>query len=323
MLILAANAFLPPCVGRTCDCTETTNDGGWDGAAAMLELQWAVIGDEENSNLAKQVGIQTSSMLVIPEQTMMSLVVGRTYTVLVEAGVWTGFTTNNIERFATVATVDLKVKPVPPVIRIKHGNRYLQWGIGVAQQRLVLDGSDSWDPDSQPGDPRLKYFWFLDCPTMFEKLPQYEKDRYGVNRKAYLQACEGTGIAMKMMAAANEKSIFFQPDGSILEEHGVDIFDSFALTDNAEGFALADLQTLHPGGVPFFSFPLELIIGLRLTDGDGSTDNATISIMLTDIQPREEVFPVGIEPLYGRRVRPTDRTLLRIDSQTRSEHRIR
>lgn len=323
MLILAANAFLPACVGRTCACTETTNDGGWDGASPILELQWAVIGDEENSALAKQVGIQTSSMLVIPEQTMMSLVVGRTYTVLVEAGVWTGFTTNNIERFATVATVELKVRPVPPVVRIKHGNRYLKWGVGPQQQRLVLDGSESWDPDSQPGDPRLQYFWFLDCPAMFEKLSQYEKDRYGVNRKAYLQACEGTSIAMKMMGSANEKERFFEPDGTLRETFGVDVFDSYLLSDNNEGFILPDLQTLHPGGVPFFSFPLELIIGLRLTDVDGSTDNATVSIILTDIQPREEVFPVGLEPLYGRKVRPTNRLLLRIDSETRSEHHAR
>jgi len=321
MLVLAANAFLPACVGRTCTCTETVNDGGWEGSSALLELQWAVIGDDENSPLAKSVGIQTSSMLVIPEQTMMSLVVGRTYTLLVEAGVWTGFMFNDIERFATVATVDLKVTPVPPVVRIKHGNRYLQWGLGVHQKRLVLDASESWDPDGQPGNPRLKFNWYLDCPAMFEKLPQFEKDKRSLDRKGYLTACEGTGIAMKIMAAANEVNRITQPDGSILEEFGVKVFDSFLLSD-MEGFAEADLQVMT-GGDQSITLPFEIIIGLRLTDVDGSSHNDTISIIFTDIAPREEVFPVGLEPLYGAKVRPNDRTLLRIDAATRREHHSR
>jgi hypothetical protein len=321
MLVLAANAILPACVGRTCTCTEKVNDGGWEGSSALLELQWAVIGDDENSPLAKAVGIQTSSMLVIPEQTMMSLVVGRTYTVLVEAGVWTGFMTNNIERFATVATVELKVTPVAPVVRIKYGNRYLKWGTGVNQKRLVLDASDSWDPDSKPGDPRLKFHWYLDCPAMFEKLSQFEKDKRSLDRKGYLTACEGTGIAMKMMGAANDVTRVTQPDGSILDYFGVNVFDSYTLSD-LEGFAEADLQVLT-GGDQSITLPFEIIIGLRLTDVDGSSHSDTVSIIFASVTPREEVFPVGLEPLYGAKVRPNDRTILRIDAATRSEHHER
>lgn len=174
MLVLASSAYLPPCIGRTCKCTETdvetdNEDGrGWGGASATLELQWNVVGEDEGSLLAKQVGVQTNSVLVIAQQTVMTLDVGQTYTLQVEAGAWTGFFTNNIERFATIATIQLKVQPIPPVVRIKLGNRNLQWGpLAKDQKRLILDASESWDPDSRSSDLRLKYAWFLDCSSMF------------------------------------------------------------------------------------------------------------------------------------------------------------
>jgi len=285
LFVLTAKSFLPPCIGRTCTCTETFNDDGWGGASATLELQWAVLGEEEGSLFAKQVGVETSSVLVVPQQTAMTLKVGRTYTVQVEAGAWTGFSSNNIERFATVATVQLKVRPLPPIVRIKFGNRHLDWGAkilqGKAQKRLVLDGSQSWDPDSLPGDPRLEYFWYLDCETMFEKLPQSLKDLYGINRKAYLPACAGTSLGLKLMAKANERTVYYMPDESVFVQMGLDVFDTFALSDNSEGIPVNDLMTLHPAGAAFY-FPLEIIIGLRLTDVDGSTHNNTVSIILTD-----------------------------------------
>jgi hypothetical protein len=278
---LTAKSFLPPCIGRTCTCTESINDDGWDGASAKLEIQWAVLGQEEGSLFSRQVGVETSSVLVVPEQTARTLKVGLTYTVQVEVGAWTGFSSNNIERFATVATVQLKVQPLPPVVRIKFGNRHLQWGQKSDQKRLVLDGSESWDPDSVPGDPRLKYFWFLDCETMFLRLSQTLKDRYGINRKAYLQACASTTLGSKIMLLANKAVTFLMPDGSSFVQVGVDVFDTFALSDNNDGIPLNDLITLHPAGAAF-KFPLEIVIGLRLTDVDESTHNDTISILLTD-----------------------------------------
>lgn len=85
-------------------------------------------------------------------------------------------------------------------------------------------------------------------------------------------------------STANSRTQLTQADenGNLINRfiHGVDVFDTFALTDNNEGIPINDLQTLHPGGV--FTFPLEIIIGLRLTDVDESKHNATISIMLTD-----------------------------------------
>jgi len=202
MLVLAANSYLPPCIGKACKCTETSNDDGWDGASATLELQWAVY-REDGSLLEKQVKVQTNSVLIIAQQTVMTLDVGRTYTLQVEAGAWTGFLTNKIERFATIASIELIVQPIPPVVRIKHGNRNLQWGAPPLQKRLVLDASESWDPDSRPGDERLKYYWFLDCSAMFLKLPQALKDRYTVNRKTYLQTCALTTLGSKIMSAGS------------------------------------------------------------------------------------------------------------------------
>ena len=283
MFTLAAKSVLPPCIGRTCTCTETFNDDGWDGAAATLELHWAVIGEEEDSTFSKQVGVQTSSVLVIEQQTAMTLDVDRTYTVQVEAGAWTGFVTNDIERFATVATVQIKVRPVSPVVRIKFGNRHLQWGARDLQKRLVLDASESWDPDGLPGDPRMQYFWYLDCPAMFLKLSQSLKDRHGINRKAYLQACEGTTLVLKILTQANRAFNFFFGD-EVLTHYGADIIDTFALTDNDEGILLEDIQKLHPANTKF-KLPLEIIIGLRLTDVDGSTSNDTVSILLSDPLP--------------------------------------
>jgi hypothetical protein len=278
---LTAKSFLPPCIGRTCTCTESFNDDGWDGASAKLEIQWAVLGEEEGSLFARQVGVETSSVLVVAEQTARMLKVGHTYTVQVEVGAWTGFSSNNIERFATVATVQLKVQPLPPVVRIKFGNRHLQWGTKSEQKRLVLDGSESWDPDSVPGDPRLKYFWFLDCETMFMRLSQTFKDRYGINRKAYLQACASTTLGLKLMSLANRAVTYLMPDGTSFVQVGVNVFDTFVLSENSEGIPMNDLVTLHPAGAKF-DFPLEIVIGLRLTDVDESTHNDTISIFLTD-----------------------------------------
>jgi hypothetical protein len=311
-----------------------------------LEFQWSVAGENADSPLAKQVGIRTQASLVLGSQVMMTLELGRTYTFTAEASVWIGFMTNNIQRFQSKASVDIKVQAKPPVVRIKHGNRHVQWGLGVVQKRLMLDASQSFDPDAQPGSPRLRYEWFLDCSAMFLKLPQFLKDRFGVNRKTYLAACQSTTLASKMMEAANEVITVKQEDGTDLKQYGQDVFDTFELTQNNEGIPITDLQTLHPKEGTF-EFPVELIIGLRLTDVDGASQSDTVSILLTsevilsrslatlqsfcfccdftwcEFQALKPSFSVGLEPLFTSAPRPTDRMVLRIDAETRKKQKQR
>jgi hypothetical protein len=278
-ITLAAKSNLPACAGRTCTCTETVNDDKWGWTSAMLELQWTLIDEKKDSLFAKEVGVETTSVLFISQRVVKTLDLNHTYTIQVEAGAWTGFITNNIERFATVATVRLMVQPVPPVVRIKFGNRNSQWGFGNLQKRLVLDASESWDPDNRPGDPRLIYFWFLDCSSMFLKLPQYIKDRAGWNRKTYLTACEGTVLSSKILSAANKVQKL--PTTNL---YGADVLDTFQYTELDEGIPITDLLAINPYGsqLPNTNWAIEINIGVRLTDIDGASANDTVSIMLTD-----------------------------------------
>ena len=58
--------------------------------------------------MEKQVNVlQTNSVLVIAQQTVMTLDVSRTYTLQVKTGEWTGFLTDKIDKFVTIASIEL------------------------------------------------------------------------------------------------------------------------------------------------------------------------------------------------------------------------
>lgn len=231
----------------------------------------------------------------------MTLETGHTYHLQIEAAVWIGFMTNNIQRFQTVANTQIQVQPKPPVVRLKHGNRYVKWGQGSEQKQIKIDASASFDPDGRPGDVRLRYSWYLDCASMFLKLPQTTKDKHGINRKAYLQACKTTELANKIVGKANEATEVDLEDGSKVVHYGVDTFDTFDLTEFNSGIPISDIQTLHPKECcdkpeGRNEMPLEIIIGVTLTDTDGASSSDAVSIMLTD---KEMETPFAVSPLIG------------------------
>ena len=313
MLVLGARAFLPVCVGFECTCdeTKTVNDQGWNDASALLEVQWSLskitnaegvdVPGHQNTVLARQVGLNTQAVLVLEEAAMMTLETGHTYHLQIEAAVWIGFMTNNIQRFQTVANTQIQVQPKPPVVRLKHGNRYVKWGQGSEQEQIKIDASASFDPDGRSGDVRLRYSWYLDCASMFLKLPQTTKDKHGINRKAYLQACKTTELANKIVGKANEATEVDLEDGSKVVHYGVDTFDTFDLTEFNSGIPISDIQTLHPKECcdkpeGRNEMPLEIIIGVTLTDTDGASSSDAVSIMLTD---KEMETPFAVRPLIG------------------------
>ena len=132
-IVLAAKSNLPACVGRTCKCTETVNDDGWGGTSAMLELQWTLIDEKKDSLFAKEVRVETTSVLFISQMVVKTLDLNHTHTIQVEAGAWTGFMANNIERFATVATVQLRVQQVKGAAVLSASNLAIGIRNGVSE----------------------------------------------------------------------------------------------------------------------------------------------------------------------------------------------
>eukprot|EP00960_Hanusia_phi_P075578 768441-Hanusia_phi.AAC.19 len=298
-LVISAHAYLPPCVGTLCSCLDTTNDYGWDGTtSAILDIQWSTIGQPSNTLLSKQVSLVTTSVVIILEETVRQLDIGSNYTIQVEAGVWTGFKEDSVERYASIAQVQILPVKVAPVSRIRGGNRKI-----LQDSRIVLDGTDSWDPDWRPNDPKFKFEWFLDCETMYLEIEQYLKDAYQKNSKDYIAQC----------TASTLNTLFYNLNQA--NSGGSSIFDTLNTGYSTISDRKADFERFHPAGANYF-FPILIIIGLKVTDVDGASGYATSHIEFVDLIEDGGSFPIGLEPLFLTQPLPNNPIIFRIDSAT-------
>ena len=265
-LVISAQAYLPPCVGRLCSCLDTRNDYGWDGTtSAVLDIQWSTIGQPSNSLLTKQVSIVTTSVVIILEETVRQLDIGANYTIQVEAGVWTGFKEDSVERYASIAQVQIVPVKIAPVSRIRGGNRKI-----LQDSRIILDGTDSWDPDWRRNDPRFKFEWFLDCETMYLQIEQYLKDAYLKNSKDYITQCRSSTLST-LLNNLNQANT-----------GGLPVFDTLNTGFSTISDRKSDFERFHPAGASYF-FPILIIIGLKVTDVDGASGYSTSHIQFEDV----------------------------------------
>ena len=123
------------------------------------------------------------------------------------------------------------------------------------------------------------------------------------NKKAtaWIDGDGATELANKIVGKANEATEVDLEDGSKVVHYGVDTFDTFDLTEFNSGIPISDIQTLHPKECcdkpeGRNEMPLEIIIGVTLTDTDGASSSDAVSIMLTD---KEMETPFAVSPLIG------------------------
>ena len=306
MVVINAAAFLPACLGAGCTCASSSdtagNRGGWDGTAAVLEFQWSVVGST-SSALQQAVALGTSDILAIPATSLTMLSVGANYTIQVEAGVWTGFANNDINFYSTTAEVSLVPYSVPPVARIRYGNRACS-----STDPLVLDGSSSFDPDSLPGQS-LKFQWFLDAGAMYDEIPLHLKEQRGlmspgvVSRKSYVVLLQGSQCTLSQMIVntnLNDEASIFSTDNPNLN------FKSTIIPES-------DFELFVWGGTPpttkqAIPWPVTVIIGLYVTDADGSQTYTSVEMNFYDPTTAAQegmsleisstvTFPISIEPL--------------------------
>eukprot|EP00961_Rhodomonas_salina_P018198 244698-Rhodomonas_salina.1 len=259
ILVISARAGLPYCIGEdefnnNCECSDDPNESGWpeeEGVtnSAVLDMQWTHVGFPNDPALASATNLITTSVLVVSRAAMKNLVIGANYTLQIEAGVWTGFVQNSVRRYSTMAQIKIVPIPVPPVPRVRNGNR-----VFGPKDQVRISAADSWDPDWRTGDRNFIYTWFLDCEGMYDLLPQHEKDSYAVNRRTWLAACYSTSLVQNMMYQAN---IQYSP-----------AFDTAVLRDSP----LSPIS-LSNADFPFFvaspeafKYPFDLLIGVTVRD---------------------------------------------------------
>ena len=92
-----------------------------------------MIDEKKDSLFAKEVRVETTSVLFISQMVVKTLDLNHTHTIQVEAGAWTGFMANNIERFATVATVQLRVQQVKGAAVLSASNLAIGIRNGVSE----------------------------------------------------------------------------------------------------------------------------------------------------------------------------------------------
>jgi hypothetical protein len=304
MVVINAAANLPGCLGSGCTCTSASssvsNTAGWGGAAAVLEFQWSEIGGTPNLQQAAALG--TTSVLVLPVSSVTKLVVGANYTIQVEAGVWTGFDKNEISFYSTIALVSLVPYSVPPVARIRYGNRDFSKAVPV-----TLDGSASFDPDAL-FENSLKFQWYLDAGAMYDRMPLHLKEQRGlmspgvVSRKNYITFLQGSACTLSRMIfkTNNAKSSKFQSDAAFLQE-------STPLIPDLD-FQYFVWGSATPVPTPPIPWPVLVVIGLYVTDADNVVSYTSVELSFYDPQKvvQEQIlsgvnpsvsFPVSIEPL--------------------------
>jgi len=306
MVVVNAAAALPACLGTGCTCVKSSgassNTAGWGGSPATLEFQWAVpVYNLASAELHDAAALGTNSVLVIPASAVKMLAVGANYTLKVEAGVWTGFAQNDIYFYSTVAEVVLMPYSVPPVVRIRYGNRECS-----KVNPLLLDGSASFDPDSL--GQQLKFEWYLDAGAMYDRLPLHQKEQRGlmspgvVTRKSYINIVQSASSTLSRMILKtnNARSTILQTNAASLQESSPIIPD----TD----FELFAWGSALPSPKPAIPWPVLVVIGLYVTDGDDVVSYNSVELSFYDpLSVAQEAqslgvlssatFPISIEPL--------------------------
>ena len=302
MVVINAAANLPACLGSGCTCTtggsRVSNTAGWGGAAAVLEFQWSEVG--ATLGLQQAAALGTNSILVLPVSAISKLVVGSNYTLQVEAGVWTGFAKNDINFYSTIAEVILFPYSVPPVARIRYGNRDFSQG-----DPFTLDGSASFDPDAL-FENSLKFSWYLDAGAMYDRMPLHLKEQRGlmspgvVTRKSYITLLQSQTTLGRMILKTN------------LQKYSVLQTDADFLLESTAIIPEIDFEYFVWGGAtpvpkPSIPWPVLVVIGLYVTDVDNVVTYTSVELSFFDPSSLSEeesplgikysAFPVSIEPL--------------------------
>jgi hypothetical protein len=306
MVVVNAAASLPACLGTGCTCVKSgdasSNTAGWGGLPATLEFQWAVPQyNLASAELHDAAALGTNSVLVIPASAVKMLSVGSNYTLKVEAGVWTGFAQNDINFYSTVAEVVLIPYSVPPVVRIRYGNRECS-----KANPLILDGSASFDPDSL--GQQLKFEWYLDAGAMYDRLPLHYKEQRGlmspgvVTRKSYINILQSASCTLSRMIGKTNLA-----KASVLQTNAAGLQESSSTIPDTD-FELFTWGAAIPSPKPAIPWPVLVVIGLYVTDGDDIVTYNSVELSFYDVvsvaQEAQAMgvlsstsFPISIEPL--------------------------